>query len=47
MFYIFNDLASGQVYEYNTKTNARQWIKTNEGNPVKVTIGQDQPALDV
>ncbi|OWF41551.1 Protocadherin Fat 4 [Mizuhopecten yessoensis] len=40
------DQASGQVYEYSTKTNERQWIKTPDGNPVKVDIGKTDYDID-
>ncbi|XP_069101569.1 cadherin-23-like [Argopecten irradians] len=41
------DQASGQVYEYNTKTNERQWIKTRGGTPVKIDIGKSPDGLDI
>ncbi|XP_021371826.1 cadherin-23-like isoform X5 [Mizuhopecten yessoensis] len=41
------DQASGQVYEYNTKTNERQWIKRQSGTPVKIDLGKVADGLDI
>ncbi|XP_060076862.1 protocadherin Fat 4-like [Ylistrum balloti] len=41
------DPASGKVYEYNTKTEQKQWIKTRGGTPVKIDIGKTPEGLDI
>ncbi|XP_033745650.1 LOW QUALITY PROTEIN: protocadherin Fat 4-like [Pecten maximus] len=41
------DQASGQVYEYNTRTKERQWVKTRGGTPVKIDIGKTPDGLDI